>query len=149
MNLAEYEFGLALRKDKSFLDFADDITKIINGYTFSRIIATVSFTGQTASKAQTVLYTPAASGLYRANIYHFCSVAGTAGTLDTTIYWTDDTGVTNANPAAQIDLTGAGNWASGMGFIRSASGTIDYAVTVAGETGSPQYGVYIVLELIG
>lgn len=149
MNLAEYEFSMALRKDRAFLDFANDITKIINGYTFGRVVAAVALTGQTASIGSTTLYTPAVAGLYRVSVYHFCSVAGSAGTLDTTIGWTDDVGATSANPAGQISLTTAGNWASGMAFIRSASGSITYSTTVAGAAGNPQYGAYLVAELIG
>ena len=148
MNLSEYEFSLTLRKDRAFLDFINDVTKIINGYTFSRVITAVALSAQTASIAQTVLYTPSVAGLYRVSVYHFCSTAGTAGTLDTTIFWTDDVGATNAKPAAQISLTVAGNWASGQGFLRSNSGSIDYSTTVAGAVGSPQYGSYLCLELI-
>jgi hypothetical protein len=82
-------------------------------------------------------------------VYHFCSSAGTAGTLDTDIFWTDDVGATSAKVASQINLNGAGNWASGQGFIRVASGSIQYSTTVTGATGSPQYGDYICVELIG
>ena len=149
MNLQEYEFSRALRKDRAFLDFINDITKIINGYTFNRIITAVALSAKTGSIGQTTLYTPSVAGLYKVSVYHFCSVAGTAGTLDVTVGWTDDVGTTSVNPASQIALTTAGNWASGIGLLRSASGNITYLTTVTGATGNPQYGVYIILELVG
>jgi hypothetical protein len=109
-------------------------------------VANVSLTGQTASIAQTTIYTPGAAGLYRASVHHLCTTAGTGGTLDTDIHWTNDVGTTSTKPAPQISLTTAGNWGSGIVIIRSTATAIKYSTTVSGATGSPQYALWVTLE---
>lgn len=112
----------------------------------STIVATVSLTGQTGNIAATTLYTPAASGIYKVSVYHLCTVAGSAGTLATTIGFTDDVQAQTTKPAIDISLTGAGNAASGIVPIRSTAAAITYSTVIAGGTGSPQYALFIILE---
>jgi len=110
------------------------------------IATTVQLTEQTASISKTTLWTPPESGLYRASVYHVCTTAGTGGTLDTDIYWTDDAQAQQVKPAAQINLNGKGNAATGMSFIRTTAAAISYSTTVGGATGSPKYGIFVLLE---
>lgn len=110
------------------------------------IAKTIALTAQTASIAKVALWTPPESGQYRASVYHVCTKAGTGGTLDTTIYWTDDAQAQQINTATQINLNAKGNAATGITFIRATAADISYSTTVTGATGSPEYGVFIILE---
>lgn len=199
MKLQEFTFSQALRKDVSFVDFANDITKIINlgryqmrvvtsvpthigdegefllyisgtvrrfyfydstnatwhfinwnssGFAQATIVASVQLIGQTGNIATTTIYTPAAAGLFRVNVYQICSVAGTAGTLATTIGWTDAVGAKTIKPAADIDLASTANGATGMSFISTTASAITYASAITGGTGSPQYAIYLVIEAL-
>ena len=117
-----------------------------SGLGSTSIVDIVTLTGQTASIGATTMYTVPAAGLYRASVYQLCSKAGTGGTLDTTIAWTDITQAQSSTPAAQVDLTGKGNGGTGSVFISSEAAVITYATTVAGEAGAPEYDLSIVLE---
>jgi len=119
-----------------------------SGLAHATVVATVSLTGQTASIGATALYTPAVAGLYRVSVYHVCSSAGSSGTLDSTISWTDITQAQSTTPAAQINLNGKGNAASGNIFISSTAVAFTYATTVAGEGGAPEYDLHISVERI-
>lgn len=110
------------------------------------IVATAALTGQTASIGATTLYTPAAIGTYRVSVYQLCSGAGSGGTLDTTIGWTDNVQAQSSNPAAQVDLTSKGSASSGTIFIQSTAAAITYETTVAGAAGDPEYDLYITVE---
>lgn len=112
----------------------------------STIVATVSLTGQAGNIGTTTLYTPAASGIYKISVYHLCTTAGSAGTLATTIGWTDDVQAQTVKPAGDINLNGAGNAAAGISPIRSTATAITYSAAIAGGAGSPQYALFIVVE---
>lgn len=109
------------------------------------VVANVALTDQNASIGATTIYTPSAAGIYRASVHHLCTTAGAAGTLDTTILWTNDIGATSSIPAGQISLDGAGNWGSGIVVIRSTATAIQYSTTKVDGAGS-QYALYIALE---
>ena len=116
------------------------------GLAHATLVKTVSLTGQTASIGATTLYTPAAAGLYRVSVYMVCSKAGSGGTLDCTIGFTDVTQAQSVSPASQVDLTGKGNASQGDSFISSTAVAITYATTVAGEGGAPEYDIHFTLE---
>lgn len=113
----------------------------------STFVAQVALTGQTGNITATTLYTPAASGQYRVSVYHLCTTAG-AGTLTTTIAFTDDVQAQSVAPAANVDLAGAGNAGTGSVYIRSTAAAITYATSIAGIGGSPQYALFITVEKV-
>lgn len=112
------------------------------------IAATVSLTGQTGNIGTTTIYTPPAAGLYRVSVYQICKVAGSAGTLNTVIGWSDAVGAKTLSPAADVTLTSTANGATGAAFISSGASAITYATTITGGAGSPQYNLYICVERI-
>ncbi|KKL83635.1 hypothetical protein LCGC14_1972760 [marine sediment metagenome] len=120
----------------------------VSGIGQATIVKTISLTGQLASIGATTLYTPAAAGLYRVSVYMVCSSAGSGGTLDATIGWTDAVQAQSSSPASQVDLTGEGNASQGTVFISSTAAAITYATTVAGEGGAPEYDLHITVERI-
>lgn len=110
------------------------------------IAATVSLTGQTGNIAATTIYTPPAAGLYRVSVYQICTTAGSAGTLNSVIGWTDNVGAKTLSPAADVTLTSTANGATGASFIRATAAAITYATTITGGAGNPQYALYICVE---
>ena len=110
------------------------------------IVEAVEYTEQTASIGSTTLYTPPAVGLYRVSVYQLCTKAGAGGTLDTTLAWTDDSGVQGITPASQVDLTSLGSGGTSSTFIRSIASAISFSTTVAGASGAPEYGLWISAE---
>lgn len=106
----------------------------------------VDLTGQTGNIATTNLVT-GASGPYLVSVIQTCTTAGTAGTLTTTIGWTDENGTQTATPAAGLTLAGTG-FDDGHEFVYCASGNLTYSTTLAGALGNPQYSLHIqVLKL--
>ena len=110
------------------------------------IAAIVSLTGQTGNIATTTIYTPPAAGLYRVSVYQICSTAGSAGTLNSVIGWTDIVGAKTISPAADVTLTSTANGATGNAFINATAAAITYAATITGGAGGPAYALYIVVE---
>ncbi len=109
------------------------------------IVGTVQLTGQTGDIAATTIYSPAAAGLYRVNVYMICTAAGT-GTLSCTIGWSDIVGAKTLQPAGTVDLASTANGSVGTSFISSGASAITYATAIAGKAGSPTFAIYIVLE---
>jgi len=197
MKIQDFTFSNNLRKETGFMDFAAEVSNILNlgryqmrivtsvpnwtgeggehllyisgsvrrlywyddvnstwqyvewngtGLGSTSIVATVELTGQTASIGATTIYTPSAAGLFRASVYQLCTKAGSGGTLDTTISWTDDVQAQSLVPASQVDLTGLGNGGTGSVYERSTATAITYATTVSGAAGAPEYSLWITLE---
>lgn len=117
-----------------------------SGFGQSTIVATVQLTAQAANIVTTTIYTPAAAGLFRVSVYQICSVAGSAGTLATTVGWTDAAGAKSTSPAANVTLDSTSNGATGMTFISTIAAAITFASTITGGTGSPKFNIYIVVE---
>lgn len=111
------------------------------------VVATVQLTAQTGDIGATTIYTPAAAGLFRVNVYQICKVAGT-GTLSTVIGWTDSVGAKTISPASNVDLSSTANGATGTSFISATAAAITYTTAIAGKAGSPEYNLYIVLEVL-
>ena len=75
--------------------------------------------------------------------------AGSAGTLDTVIGWTDVGAARTLKPAARINLNSTAQFAQGTAFLESAANIpITFSTTVSGATGNPVYAVYITLESV-
>ena len=109
------------------------------------IVASIALTAQGAAIGVTTLYTPAATGTYRVNVYHLVTTAGT-GTLTTTIGFTDQEAAKTATPAGNIDLSVDQQAQTGQVFISAVAAAITYTVTIAGLAGSPKYSLFIVVE---
>lgn len=117
------------------------------GFGQTTIVASVQLTAQTGDIGTTTIYTPAAAGLFRVNVYQICTTAGT-GTLSCTIGWTDIVGAKTISPAGTVDLSSTANGATGMSFISTGASAITYATAIAGKAGSPAYAIYIVVEAL-
>lgn len=115
----------------------------------STIVATVSLTAQASDIVTTTIYTPSALGLFRISVYQICSFAGSAGTLATTIGWTDGASAKTTKPAGDVTLTSTNNGATGMTFISSGASAITYASAITGGADSPRFDLYITLEALG
>lgn len=109
------------------------------------MVATASLTGQDGAIGATTLFTPSAVGTYRVSVYQVCSKAG-AGTLATTIGFTDNTQAQTTKPAADVDLANLGEATSGIVFIQSTAVAITYTVTTVGIGGGAEFDLYITLE---
>ena len=147
MKLREFTFSKELRKDIEFVDFVNDLNKIIN-QGLSAVLMSVSATGQSDDIATTTIYTPSITGYFRVNVYMICTTAGT-GTLSCTIGWTDSVEAKTISPASTVDLSSTANGSTGMSFIVAGNSAITYATAIAGKAGSPAYSLYIVLEQLG
>ncbi len=111
------------------------------------IVATVALTAQASTIVATLLYTPAAAGTYRVSVYHLITTPSVAaGTLDTTILWTDDESAKTSLPAAQLNLTVDNSASSGTVFIRSTATAINYSTTIGSGDGAQRYSLFIVVE---
>ena len=99
-----------------------------------------SDTAQTASQTGTLVLSSAGDWLVQ--VYVECVTAGAAGTLAVTITYTDDVGSVTPTLIAAFALTATGR-DTATRFIHSASGGIDYTITVTGPIGNPAYTIYI------
>ena len=111
----------------------------------------VTLSAQTANISATSLVpNEAVRGVWAVIVIHTCTAAGSAGTLSTTIRWSDANGAQSAKPAADLGLTGTG-YASGiliLDHVSNANG-ITYETAIAGGAGSPAYRLVIRAVLIG
>ncbi len=135
-----------------FYDITNSTWHFINwntsGFAQATIVATVSLTAQTGNIGSTNIYVPSASGTFRVNVYQICSKAGSAGSLDSVIGWTDVVGAKTISPAGAVDLTSIANGSTGMSFIVTTAAAITYTTTITGGAGAPEYNLYIVLEAL-
>lgn len=101
----------------------------------ANIVATQSFVGQTVSLASTAIYTPAAAGLFRVNIY--VEKTGT-GNLNPVVTWTDD------YSASSKGFTGLPFEISTFTVRSAAASAISVAAPIS--SGTPTFSVYVVIE---
>jgi hypothetical protein len=105
---------------------------------------------QTASIAATSIQTNVPgilpAGLYRLTYYLNVTTAGTAGTVQLTVTYTDDAGAKTQTSTA-VSMTTLGNSAQGV-FVLYTAGAVNvqYATTVAGATGAPAYSLTMQAE---
>lgn len=115
---------------------------------FPTVVKTLSLRQQQGSIATTNLYLPPGFGIYELAAYQVCSRAGSAGTVQLTLGWTDETLTAQTGAwAAAMSLTTLGNFNQAAVVIVTAAGTypITYKTTVVGATGSPTYDTHLVL----
>lgn len=111
-------------------------------------VAQANRTAQAATINTTTLFTPAADGIYRINVYASCTTAGSGGTATPVIGWRDDT-TTQSLSLSAVNLTVQGSYSNQSITVKCKSGQpITYGCTVAGATGSPQYALYVNIEPI-
>ena len=100
----------------------------------------LQFANQTASQTGTIVAT--AVGEYLVNIYLQCTTAGTSGTIDVTLTYTDDIGATTTAVLATLTYGSTGR-ASASKVIRCSGGGIDYTFTETAPVGNPRYAVHL------
>ena len=94
--------------------------------------ADADYTGETGDIGSTTLYTVPKAGIYEISAYVVCSMAG-AGTVDTTLAWTDGSGAKSATLLSTVSLTNLANFDSGrITIYADAETTIDFSTTTAG-----------------
>jgi hypothetical protein len=105
----------------------------------------VTLSGQTGSiSAATLAPNAAMRGMFLVLVIHTCTSAGSAGTLATTIRWTDANGAQSAKPAADILLTGSAT-AFGLLLLDNVSNVNDitFETALTGGAGDPEYRLLI------
>ncbi len=110
------------------------------------IAGNVALTGQTGNIGATAIYTPAAVGVYRVSAYTVCTKAGSGGTLDVTIGFTDNEQAQTSVIVNDLDLTGLGNAAQASIFLQSTVVAITYTTVITAGGGAPEYDLYITVE---
>ena len=107
---------------------------------FQSIITNIALTAQTASiSATNLIAAPSSTGLYYIAYFLDTTTAGSAGTALLTMTWSD--GAAQSASTSTIALATLGSYVSGNLIVKATSGAIQYATTVAGATGSPQYSL--------
>lgn len=120
------------------------------------VVYSTCLRAQTASIAAVTMKTamdsniPAEDGnLFRVSVYLLMTQVGSAGTVKATIIHSDDATNDIATDTATINLNTLGAKALLDQMVEvKAGGLIKFSTTVAGATGSPQYLLAVVLELL-
>jgi hypothetical protein len=110
------------------------------------IVKTFSVSGQTGSITKTALYTPAATGVFRITYAMYTSVAGSGGTVSVKAYFKPVDTETNVASGNQNLNTTAAAQQYNFTFHHVGGNAISFDSTVAGASGSPQYGIDITIE---
>lgn len=93
------------------------------------------------------MYTPSGDSLYLITVYQTVTSAGSAGTLASTIYWTDDWSSKSNSGAGSISLASLNTFSNGVNYIQAKAGTpIQFSTTLTGVLGNPQYSIYITIQ---
>lgn len=102
-------------------------------------------TSTSAAIGATTIYTPAASGVYRAGVYLNVITVGASTGVTVYVNWTDNIGLPHLIGSGPITTTSSSSTYSNTFTFRSTGATaITYTSTVSGATGV--YGVNITLE---
>lgn len=118
---------------------------------FPNLVASSNLTGQSASVAEAVLYTPPTSGFYRVNYYFKVSVAATTSSIvgGMTVKWVDpdDSTVQTATSATSTGNTTAAYVSGSHLFYAKAATPVSYSQAYA-STGATamQYGLHVDVE---
>lgn len=105
-------------------------------------LGAVNLTGQTGAIGSTTIFTPAASGLYRATYYVVVTGTGTSVNLVLNILSTDDAAA--RTQAASTVSCAATNFTQGVFTVRAFStNPIQYNTTIAGTC---TYSLFVALE---
>lgn len=111
----------------------------------------VNLTGQTAAIGATNIRPGgvlAPAGLYAIDGYFWISTAGTGGTITLTISWNNGS-ATHSPTIPQSANSLAGVTPIGYRLYTSGASDVTYAVSFAGVTGSPQFGLKFAMTRIG
>jgi len=115
------------------------------GYGVSAIVAYVGLTNQGADVSAN-FSNAGTAGFYRLSYYLECTTAdATAGTVKSTITWTDDVGGTMRSSTA-LSLTSLDRILGAQFPIQLASGNIAYSTSHTGIYGTAKYALYYILE---
>ena len=104
---------------------------------------TIDLTAQTSSIGTTNVMNTQAAGMFLVSVYAMCTTAGTAGTLDVTIGWTDTVGATTEMYVTGLSLSATGRGKGNRCIYCTVGTAITYSTTVTGALGSPQYELRI------
>lgn len=108
---------------------------------FVNRVKRIRLTGQTSTISASTLFTPPADGEYQFSFVLKNTVNGSAGTAVIALIWSDET-TSNSVNLATLALSTANQFQDGIKVIHAIAGqAIQYSVTVAGATGSPQFSV--------
>lgn len=99
--------------------------------------------GNDATANELGILVASASGTYLVTVYHECTTAGAAGTLSTTITYTDERGTQSLKPAADVDLASTSNEAQGVAVVRCTANDLEFAKEITGVSGSPHYRSHV------
>jgi hypothetical protein len=115
---------------------------------FPQQLAAVSLTGQTAAASNGTWFSTTAAGTYRISAYIWTQVAGTAGTIDVDWSWNNGTSTEGSGWVCSTSATTTTPNSVGCSgiFHAPSSANITYNTLLNGVTGSPQYGLDVVLE---
>jgi len=118
------------------------------GLGHASIVAAISLTGQTAQISGTTLFTPATSGTFRIAMYAYLQAQGTAGNYTPWVRWNDGTGLVGLQPPGSITVTTTiPAFLVGYWTVHVAAGqAITYGVNANSITGTPQFGIDVVVE---
>jgi hypothetical protein len=121
-----------------------------NSTEISNVGTSISLTGQTASIPSAPFHFAQTSALYRANYDLLTTTAGSAGTVSLDLTHDNGGQIVTFTIAVPLDLTTIGDEVSGSVVMWVPVGiTVNYATTVVGATGSPDYAVRLRMESLG
>lgn len=105
---------------------------------------------QTTSIPTATFLSPTADTLYSVSIYVNVTTGATAGTLDVTITWADDSGTQTSTVVSGLSLITSGAYSQATLVLKAKSGQpVQYSTTLTGVVGSPQYTLVIAGEKLG
>lgn len=139
--------ALTINNDKS-LDIEGKVTKFnavaTEGYGVPAIVDYATYTGRTASIGSTNCSSTNTAGMYEVKYYLFCESSTSPGpnSVTLTIAWNDGTARTVTSAAANL---GSNTYVSGSIPIYNASGYISFSTTYSATTGSPAYGLKVIV----
>jgi hypothetical protein len=113
---------------------------------YAPVLASVSLRNQTTSVSG-VLLLPSTAGVYRVGVYQLTTSGATAGTLATTVTWTDDAGNQSASPASNVNLGVLDSFGQGQAILRATTdAAIRYNAVLTGLVGAPVFNLYLTAE---
>lgn len=99
---------------------------------------------QTANIAATTVFTADRTGLYRVNVSAATSTAGAAGTLAAVITW----GAYTKTFFTGMSLSSRASAGYSQMVYLTAADTVDYAATITGGVGGPEFDLFVTVERI-
>ena len=110
------------------------------------VVAHRSFTGRTSNIQQTVLFTPASTGIFRVTVDVEESDTSDASPVEPFISWTSDFTVVDASVPLTVNQAGVSASASGQITIRAHAGTPIQLIALVDPKERGTYNLYVVIE---